>query len=287
MLLTVLFSPISVHAYTDGNGSEVDALGNRYELVPDPDGSGGYVFQCTDPNGIKYYPGSVGTQGLGGGKYTNCVDPDTRAKITGPYAYKYCTHEYVEEITKEATCAEAGEKKYTCSKCGHSYTEEIPAGSNHHYVAEDTKAATCTEPGVETYTCSICGDSYEAEIPAIEHEYEVVSNTEATCTEAGVKSYKCKYCGDTYEETVKALGHKEPAEWTVVSEPTMFKSGLEQKKCERCGEVLYERAIERKSLAPLVIGVFVGVVALIVIVGVITKRNKNQKARVVDGHLYS
>lgn len=35
-------------------------------------------------------------------------------------------HDYKEEITKEPTCTEAGEKTYTCD-CGDSYTEEIPA----------------------------------------------------------------------------------------------------------------------------------------------------------------
>lgn len=35
------------------------------------------------------------------------------------------SHHYTVEVTKEATCAEVGEKTYTCNECGYSYTEEI------------------------------------------------------------------------------------------------------------------------------------------------------------------
>lgn len=41
-------------------------------------------------------------------------------------------HNYTETITKEPTCTEDGEKKYTCD-CGDSYTEVIPA-TGHNYV---------------------------------------------------------------------------------------------------------------------------------------------------------
>ncbi|MDO4618973.1 MAG: hypothetical protein Q4B31_05555 [Clostridia bacterium] len=36
-------------------------------------------------------------------------------------------HTYTETITKEATATEDGEKTFTCSKCGDTYTEVIPA----------------------------------------------------------------------------------------------------------------------------------------------------------------
>lgn len=38
----------------------------------------------------------------------------------------FVDHSYVESVTKEATCTEAGEKTFAC-ECGLSYTEEIPA----------------------------------------------------------------------------------------------------------------------------------------------------------------
>lgn len=41
-------------------------------------------------------------------------------------------HSYKEFITKNPTCTEIGEKTFTCTKCGHSYTEEIPADGGPH-----------------------------------------------------------------------------------------------------------------------------------------------------------
>lgn len=53
-------------------------------------------------------------------------------------------HDY-QEIIKEATCTKAGEKTYSCSVCGNSYTEVIPA-TGHNYVNN---------------ICSECGDKYD------------------------------------------------------------------------------------------------------------------------------
>ena len=45
-----------------------------------------------------------------------------------------CVHDFVSEVTTPATCGTAGEKTYTCSLCGESYTEKIAATGNHHFV---------------------------------------------------------------------------------------------------------------------------------------------------------
>ncbi len=60
-------------------------------------------------------------------------------------------HEHVETetVTKAATCTEPGEITYTCSLCGESHTEVIPA-AGHHY-----------ENGV----CTVCGQPDPAAIP--------------------------------------------------------------------------------------------------------------------------
>ena len=34
-----------------------------------------------------------------------------------------------------------------------------------------TKAASCTKAGVRTYTCTVCGDSFTEAIPALGHRY--------------------------------------------------------------------------------------------------------------------
>lgn len=68
------------------------------------------------------------------GECTDCgeKDPD------------YHEHSYDEGVvTKEPTCTEAGEKTFTCSECGHTYTEEIPE-TGHNF---------------ENNTCTNCGET--------------------------------------------------------------------------------------------------------------------------------
>lgn len=78
------------------------------------------------------------------------------------------------EVTKEATCTEKGVKTYTCSVCGATKTEEIPA-TGHTEETIPAKAPTCTETGLtEGKKCSVCGEilTAQAEIAALGHEYE-------------------------------------------------------------------------------------------------------------------
>ena len=87
--------------------------------------------------------------------------------------------------------------------------EEEPAPHEHVYTSEVTKEATCTEAGVMTYTCE-CGDSYTAAIEALGHTEKVVAGKEATCEEAGLTEGKvCSVCEEVLvaQEEIKALGH--------------------------------------------------------------------------------
>ncbi len=117
--------------------------------------------------------------------------------IDNTYEYKLevCTHEeYEETVTKEPTCGNVGEKKYTCTKCPHSYTEEIEATGEHDY-GEDGK-------------CKVCGKELEEQEPPHKHDYKL-KETAATCTTAGKKEYICS-CGavdDTRTVVLDALGH--------------------------------------------------------------------------------
>ena len=79
-------------------------------------------------------------------------------------------HNYVGEVTTEATCTEAGVKTYTCTHdASHTYTEEI-AALGHDEVAHEAKAPTCTEIGWDAYvTCTRCDYTTKVEIPAHGH----------------------------------------------------------------------------------------------------------------------
>ena len=141
-------------------------------------------------------------------------------------------------VTREATCTEPGEMTYTCTACGETKTEEIPA-LGHEYTSVVTKEPTCAEPGEKTYTCAVCDDTYTEEIPATEdHTYgEEVLVTEPTCTESGLKRSTCEVCGHMNEEEIPALGHAED-EGVITKEPTCTEAGEITYSCNRCGEVL-------------------------------------------------
>ncbi len=67
------------------------------------------------------------------------------------------THNYVAETTKEATCSEDGETTYTCSVCGDTYTEPIPATGDHVDKNNDGKCDTCGEKMTGGKHCKYCG----------------------------------------------------------------------------------------------------------------------------------
>ena len=91
------------------------------------------------------------------------------------------SHSYTSTVTKEPTCTEKGEKTFTCTRDGSTYTEEIPAlghewgnwkPDGNHLTHTRTCSRGCTETknceytvttayDKDTYTCSVCKDSYD------------------------------------------------------------------------------------------------------------------------------
>ena len=78
-------------------------------------------------------------------------------------------HYYGEwDVTKDATCTEAGVKTRECRwpLCEHKETCEIPAKGHDFGEWTVTTPATCEEDGVETHTCSRCDATETRTIPA-------------------------------------------------------------------------------------------------------------------------
>ena len=230
----------------------------------------GYVFG-------GYFTGKNGT----GTQYVSadgvCDDSIYRtAESRTLYAYWTTehVHSYTAQITKAATCMEAGVMTYICS-CGDSYTESVPKtdhayvkhvvaptctaegytyytcencdlytstsektpATGHSYTMKVTKAATCKEEGVKTFTCSKCGDSYTESIPKTDHAY-VKHVVAPTCTTDGYTYYTCENC-DLYTSTSEktpATGHSF-GEWTVTKAATETAEGVKEHKCSKCGAV--------------------------------------------------
>lgn len=193
---------------------------------------------------------------------TSTVTPAPEKKVV-----KTCDHTYETQIITEATCSAEGEMKFTCSKCGDTYTEKVAATGKHSYKSTVTKEATCEAEGENTFTCSECEDTYVEMIPALGHSYETKVKSEATCIEPGEIEYVCSVCGDTYTEVLPAKGHSE-GEWTVTKETGLFSLGEKVKKCNVCSEILNTETIpSRYPISYLYI--CIGVVALFAVIAVV------------------
>lgn len=99
-----------------------------------------------------------------------------------------------------------------------------------------TKRATCTTAGIRTYTCSICGETMSETVPATGHswsEWTIVK--EATSTEKGLEERTCSECGEKQTQAIPETGHNW-SDWTVVKEATQDSEGLKERTCIDCGE---------------------------------------------------
>ncbi len=66
-----------------------------------------------------------------------------------------CDHSYTEKVLAPASCVKNGLKSFTCSKCGHNYTELISA-TGHTNTVKVTEA-TCLTYTSYQLTCKTCG----------------------------------------------------------------------------------------------------------------------------------
>ena len=145
------------------------------------------------------------------------------------------THDYVVEITKEATCIENGSQTFTC-ECGDSYTEDIVA-LGHDYTSK-TIEATKESHGYTEHICTRCGDVYQdGHVDKLtdgnsSHTHKYTATTkEATCTENGEKIYTCE-CGESYTEKTKTKGHSFTEEKITA---TCVERGYTLHTCKTCG----------------------------------------------------
>ena len=111
------------------------------------------------------------------------------------------------KVTKEPTETETGVKTFTCTRCGETKTEVIPALSHEHSYKAVVTAPTCTAKGYTTHTCA-CGDSYvDTYMDALGHAWDEGKVTKpATEAEDGVKTFTCTRCGETKTEVIPATG---------------------------------------------------------------------------------
>ena len=142
-----------------------------------------------------------------------------------------CDHGYGPgEMTVAPGCETEGVLRYTCSLCGDSYTETIPA-MGHSFGCVRTEP-DCQTEGSLLYTCKGCGDSYSEPIPALGHGY-VLDRTQVFCDKDGLAVNVCTACGHSYSEPLPAMGHSYAC---VRREPTCEEDGALVYTCDGCGD---------------------------------------------------
>ena len=100
-------------------------------------------------------------------------------------------------VVTEQTCGDNGVRTFTCSVCGESYIEFIPATNEH------TWETICINNEYHCRSCTVCGTlRYLAP-----HTYESEVTTEPSCTAEGVRTYTCSGCGDSYTEAIAKTNH--------------------------------------------------------------------------------
>ena len=114
------------------------------------------------------------------------------------------------ETVVAPTCTEQG---YTLHKCNeddaHSYKDNYQPATGHAWL-ETTTPATCTEDGHVDRMCTRCGETQlVSTLPKTgAHSWDAgIVTTEPTCSGTGVMTYTCTNCGGTKTETIPAKGH--------------------------------------------------------------------------------
>lgn len=258
----------------------LDALAkNGYSYT----GSAAYVSGVTDSNGITLAGGDSAYGSWSGWMFTvNGTAPILGYDESGSpiyatlnqyrlqrgdvvrFYYVACPTENGQHIwdsgkTTEATCTADGKITYTCTVCGDTRTEVIPAAGhsfgepvwvwNDDFTASAvftcandkthvetvaaavtsavTTAATCTADGTRTYTAKVSfggkdyTDTKTEVIPAAGHETHLVGALDATCTDDGFTGDEvCQVC-----QTVVKQGEVIPA----------LGHDYEDGICSRCG----------------------------------------------------
>ena len=143
------------------------------------------------------------------------------------------------KVTTEPTENEPGVRTFTCTICGQTRTETIPATGVHDYQFTKNVAPTCTADGYDLYTCSGCGATEKRNLTdAAGHKWDGGTVTTApTETTPGVRTYTCTVCGEVKTEVIPATGahtHKWDA-GKVTTEPTETTPGVRTYTCTICG----------------------------------------------------
>ena len=127
---------------------------------------------------------------------TQATEPETAGEDGHTHSYK---------TYSAANCETGGTRRYECTLCDYSYTEELQPTGSHSFTTVPTSSApaTCTTAGKAAKICTKCNYAVnvdDPDKPALGHDYQstVVA---PTSTEKGYTLHTCGRCGDSYQDT--------------------------------------------------------------------------------------
>lgn len=220
---------ITVHDETDGHYSVMlDGLyGNRLMFNNSHTSSSDRFFSCYGPNSSIKEENTFLYVGV----------PNTTSATY--YTTGLCAHDWVQTAEVEANCEHAGYTQFTCFICGEIKLEDVQAHGHNVGDQIITTNPTCTTTGLATSTCTNCGKTFEEVIPATGHTEVTDAAVAPTCTETGLtEGVHCAVCDAVLipQVTVSANGHNY-GEWTVDVKPTFTDPGTQHQLCPNCNEV--------------------------------------------------
>lgn len=194
-IFAVITTVFAVCFLTDPKRTEQD--GEEPAEVP--------VVLCADGHDFKVRSVVEPTCATYGYTYLECsACGKTETELTEPFA-----HEFTSALVSPASCAHGDVTGFTCSACGYYYEETGDVTNEHDYsISEVTLEARCATAGERRISCSVCGDSYTEEIPETGHAFAGRKLISASCSDkvAEVQTF-CGKCGFSYYEEIPIDGH--------------------------------------------------------------------------------
>ncbi len=144
-------------------------------------------------------------------------------------------HEFEVVSSVSATCTEEEYTTYKCSVCGYEYTATTAEPLGHTWNGGEVEIEpTCTDDGLLLHTCTTCGISEEEVIPALGHDYIENVEVEATCGKAGKETITCSRCDYYVETVVPATNAHVYDTGHMITNPTCTEVGVIEFDCINC-----------------------------------------------------
>ena len=130
---------------------------------------GGYTLHACTLCRCGYTDAETEPRGHDWGEWTSCSETEHRrvCKNDGTHVETEAHSWDGGEITVPPTCTADGEKTYTCTVCGGTATETLPAPGHAFNEWHVTKPATTEEEGEETRECENCNETETRILPKL------------------------------------------------------------------------------------------------------------------------